>query len=36
MRPQGDPISAFLITLALGILFLLIKQKTEIEGLTNL
>ena len=32
--PQGDPISAFLFILALEILFLLIKTKPEIAGLT--
>ena len=31
---QGDPISAFLFILALEILFLLIKTKPEIAGLT--
>ena len=31
---QGDPISAFLFMLALEILFLLIKTKSEIAGLT--
>ena len=31
---QGDPISAFLFILALEILFLLIKTKAEIAGLT--
>ena len=31
---QGDPISAFLFILALEILFLLIKTKSEIAGLT--
>ena len=31
---QGDPISAFLFILALEILFLLIKAKPEIAGLT--
>ena len=31
---QGDPISAFLLILALEILFLLIKTKPEIAGLT--
>ena len=32
--PQGDPISAFLFILALEILFLLIKTKPEIAGMT--
>ena len=32
---QGDPISAFLFILALEILFLLIKKKPEIAGLTK-
>ena len=31
---QGDPISAFLFMLALEILFLIIKTKSEIAGLT--
>ena len=31
---QGDPISAFLFVLALEILFILIKSKPEIEGMT--
>ena len=31
---QGDPISAFLFILALEILFILIKSKAEIEGMT--
>ena len=31
---QGDPISAFLFILALEILFILIKSKPEIEGMT--
>ena len=31
---QGDPISAFLFILALEILFILIKSKSEIEGMT--
>ena len=31
---QGDPISAFLFTLALEILFILLKSKPEIEGMT--
>ena len=31
---QGDPISAFLFILSLGILFILIKSKPEIEGMT--
>ena len=31
---QGDPISAFLFILALDILFLLLKTKPEIAGLT--
>ena len=31
---QGDPISAFLFVLALEILFILIKLKPEIEGIT--
>ena len=31
---QGDPISAFLFSLALKILFILIKSKPEIEGMT--
>ena len=31
---QGDPISAFLFNLSLEILFLLIKTKPEIAGLT--
>ena len=32
--PQGDPISAFLLILALEILFLLIKTKPDMTGLT--
>ena len=31
---QGDPISAFLFFLALGILFILIKSKLEIEEIS--
>ena len=31
---QGDPISAFLFVLALEVLFILIKSKSEIEGMT--
>ena len=31
---QGDPISAFIFILALEILFILIKAKPEIEGMT--
>ena len=31
---QGDPISAFLFILALEVLFILIKLKPEIEGMT--
>ena len=31
---QGDPISAFLFVLALEMLFILIKSKTEIERMT--
>ena len=31
---QGDPISAFLFVLALEILFILIKLKPEMEGMT--
>ena len=31
---QGDPMSAFLFILALKILFILIKSKPEIEGMT--
>ena len=31
---QGDPISAFLFILALEIIFILIKSKPEIEGMT--
>ena len=31
---QGDPISAFISILALEILFILIKPKPEIEGMT--
>ena len=33
---QGDPISAFLFILALEILFILIKSKPEIEGMTTI
>ena len=32
---QGDPISAFLFILALEILFILMKSKPQIEGMTN-
>ena len=31
---QGDPVSAFLFVLALEVLFILIKLKPEIEGMT--
>ena len=31
---QGDPISAFLFVLSLEVLFILIKSKPEIEGMT--